>query len=142
MKEALRVAIVLMLGALVGALALAVLLLVLANADAWRPLLTDFSLQRIVFMSLAFCLFTFPIALVLGLPIYLLIRRFRLLRVSVCAATGAVIGIIAPYRFRLSTLDLSWQAILWFAVSGAVAGGVMGYLLRQDQKLPKLGSQT
>jgi hypothetical protein len=135
MREAVRVGIVLTFGSFVGAIALSVLLLVLVNMNAGQPLLTEFGLQRIFFMSLGFCLLTLPIAWVLGFPIYFLFRRFHLLRVSVCAAAGAAIGIIAPYRFLLFTLELTWQVILWFALSGAAAGATMGYLLREGQKV-------
>ena len=60
--------------------------------------------------------------------------------VRVCA-DGAAMGIIAPYRFLLSTLKLPWQVILWFALSGATAGAAVGFFLRQGQKVPKLRSQ-
>jgi hypothetical protein len=144
MKEILRVAMVLTLGGFVAAIALAVLLLMLANSDSGRPLFTDVSLHRVFWSSLAFCLFTLPIAWSCGIPIYLLFRHLHLLRVWICEVTGAVVGIAIPYGFRLFgfTVSLPWQAILWFGLSGAAAGAVMGALLRREQTLPKLISQA
>ena len=99
MREALRVGIVLTVGAFVGAIALSLLLLALVNLDARRPLLTEFGLQRIFVMSFGFCLFTLPIAWVLGFPIYFLFRRFHLLRVSVCVLTGRRWASLLPTDF-------------------------------------------
>jgi hypothetical protein len=144
MKEALRVATALTFGAVVGAIDLAVLLVVLVNLDSGRPLFTDASLQGLAWMSLAFCLFTLPIAWSFGVPVYLLFRRFHLLRVWVCAVTGAMVGIAVPYSCRLmgATVSLEWHAILWFGVSGAAAGAVMGALLRREETPPKPVSQA
>lgn len=64
-------------------------------------------------MSLAFCLFTIPITLSVGVPLYLLFRHLQLLRVWICAVTGGVIALSFPYGFRLLGFGVSlpWQAI-------------------------------
>lgn len=133
MKEILRVTIALTLGALVSAVALSVLLLVLANLDSGQPIATDVSPQRVFWSSIAFCLFTIPTVFACGAPLYLLYRRFRLLRVWICALTGGAIAISFPYAFRLLGFGVSlpWRAIFWFGVSGAVGGALMGALVRQ-----------
>jgi hypothetical protein len=143
MREALRVATVLALGAFISALAMAVLLLLLANMDSGRPIFTDVSLRRIFWSSIAFCLFTGPIVFSFGVPLYLLYRRLQLLRVWICALTGGVIAIGFPYAFRLLGFGVSlpWSAILWFGVSGAAGGALMGAFVRH-QTNPKPVSQA
>jgi hypothetical protein len=141
-REALRVTIALTLGALLSAVALSVLLIVLTNMNSGQSLATDVSPQRVFWSSIAFCLFTIPIVFAFGAPLYLLYRRLHLLRVWICALTGGVIAISFPYAFRLLGADVSlpWRAILWFGVSGAVGGALMGALVRH-QAIPKPVSQ-
>ncbi len=137
MKKALRVAAVLTLGGSAGAIALAFLLVLLANMDSSRPLLTDVSLPRMFWSSIALCLFTVPITWTFGGPLYLLFRRFHLLRVWICALVGGALGVAIPYSFRLLGFGVSlpWKAILWFVLSGAAGGAVMGLLLRRPTPL-------
>jgi hypothetical protein len=68
----------------------------------------------------------------------------HLLRVWVCTVTGAVVGIAIPYGFRLMgfTVSLPWQAILWFGLSGAAAGAIMGALLRREETPPRVIAQN
>jgi len=136
MREVLRVATVLTLGALVGAIALSVLLIVFANLDAGRPLLTDVSLSRVFWQSLAFCLFTIPIAWLVGPPLYVLFRRLGLLRVWSCALTGGAIVLAVPYGFSFFGfgVSLSLWGILWFLGSGTIAGALVGLVLRRHPK--------
>jgi hypothetical protein len=131
-KEPLRVASALALGVFASAVALAVLLILLANLDSGLPLATDLSVLRIFMMSVAFCLFTVPITFSVGVPLYLLFRHFDLLHVWICTITGGVIALGFPYGFRLLGFGVSlpWQAIFWFAMSGAAGGAVMGALVR------------
>ncbi len=133
MREVLRVALVLTLGGAAGAIGLGFLLVLLANIDSSRPLLTDMSLPRMFWMSVAFCLFTVPIAWSFGGPLYLLFRRFHLLRVWICALVGGALGVATPYSFRLLGFGVSlpWRAILWFVLSSAAAGAAMGLLLKR-----------
>jgi hypothetical protein len=137
MKEVWRVATALMLGAFAGALNLAFLLQIMANLDAGQPWLTDISLRRMFWMSLAFCLFTVPIAFSFGAPLYLLFRRLHWLRVWICAVTGALIAIAYPYSLHLFGFGVSlpWQAVLWFVLSGATAGALAGFLLRHKEEV-------
>jgi hypothetical protein len=132
-REALRVTMALTLGAFLSALALSVLLLVLTNMDSGHPMATDVSPQRVFWSGIAFCLFTIPIVFAFGAPLYLLYRRFHLLRVWICALTGGAIAISFPYAFRLLGFgaSLPWRAILWFGVSGAVGGALIGALVRR-----------
>jgi len=136
MKEPLRVAGVLALGAFTSAVALAALLILLANLDSGQPLATDLSVLRVLMMSLA-------ITVSLGLPLYLLFRHFHLLRVWICAMTGGVIAVSFPYGFRVwgFGVSLPWRVIFWFAMSGAAGGAVMGALVRPPKSLSRTLSQ-
>lgn len=136
MREALRVAAVLTAGALVAALALSVLLLVFANMDSGRPVLADVSLSRTFWQTLAFCLFTVPIAWLAGAPLYVLFRRLGLLRVWICALTGGALALAVPYAFRFIGfgVSLSSWGILWFLASGTIAGALVGLVLRRHPK--------
>ena len=144
MREALRVATVLTLGALMGAIALSVLLLVLANLDARRPLLTDVSLSRTFWQTLAFCLFTVPIAWLAGVPLYVLFRRLGLLRVWICALTGGAVAVAVPNAFRLIGfgVSLSSWGIFWLLGSGTIAGVLVGLVLRRHPKALMANAQT
>lgn len=143
MKEPLRVASVLGLGAFTSAVALAVLLGLLANLDSGQPWATDLSVLRIFMMSQAFCLFTVPLTFSFGMPLYLLFRHFHLLRVWICAITGGVIALSFPYGFRVlgAGVSLPWRVILWIAVSGAAGGAVMGALVRPRKAISRTLSQ-
>jgi len=136
-KELLRVGSALVLGAFASAAALAALLIVLANLDSGQPLATDLSALRIFMMSLAFCLFTVPITFSVGVPLYLLFRHFDLLRVWICTITGSVAALSFPYGFRLLGFGVSlpWQAIFWFAMSGAAGGALMGAIVRRKNAI-------
>jgi hypothetical protein len=136
-REPLRVGLALFAGGVIAALAMAVLLTVFANIDAHQPVMTDLTLGHLVGMSVFFCFFTVPIAVVLGAPLYVLLRHFDLLRVSVCSALGAVVGVLAPYAFHLESAD--WIGRAWFALSGAAAGALMGVLLRSAVRRQPVG---
>jgi F0F1-type ATP synthase membrane subunit c/vacuolar-type H+-ATPase subunit K len=142
--EVLRVGLAVLLGGFIAALALAVLLIALANVDAHQPATTDLSVDRILGSSFLFCFFTLPIAVILGVPLYLVLRRFNLLRVSVCSALGAIVGMLTPYSFRLvgAAVELSPVALVWFALSGAAAGAVMGALVRRPRSAPTPGNSV
>lgn len=132
LREALRVGGVLTLGGFCGAVALAVLLTIFANVESAQPLFTDISLGRISWSSLLFCFFTLPISWFFGAPVYWLLRRFNLLRVWVCAVLGGIIGVVSAYGILLLSFVPTVQgvAILWFGLSGAAAGSIVGLLLR------------
>jgi hypothetical protein len=127
-RGTLRVGLALLTGGVIAALAMSVLLAVFANIDAHQPLMTDLTLSHLVGMTVFFCFFTVPIAVVVGAPLYVLLRRSGLLRVSGCSAVGGVVGLVVPYAFRLG--GDGWMAMVWFGLSGAAAGAMMGVLLR------------
>lgn len=131
LRKGLPVGVVLTLGAYAGAVALAVLVIVLANVDSGRPIFRDISLGGIFWPSLLFFLFTLPISLLFGLPLYWLLRRFNLLRVGVCSVLGGIIGMFVACAFRLFVPPVEWLPILWFVLSGAVAGTGAGLFLRR-----------
>jgi hypothetical protein len=127
-----RVGALLTVGGLAAAVALAVLLIVFANADAGQPISTELSPARIFWMSLAFCLFTLPIGWVVGFPTYWLARRFNLLRGWVGGLAGGAVGVAAPYAFRLvrAQVQLDWPAMLWLGLGGVLAGWTVALLAR------------
>jgi hypothetical protein len=127
-QELRRLGLALFAGGLIAALAMAVLLGVFANIDAHQPVTTDLDLHHVAGMSVFFSFFTVPVAVVLGVPSYWLLRRLDLLRVWVCSALGAAAGVLVPYTFHL-TADV--MGLVWFSLSGAAAGAVMGMLLRR-----------
>src|SRR5438270_11599795 len=88
-----RVGAALTLGAFAGAAELAFLLTVFANIDSHLPIYNDVSFVRIFWMSAAFCLFTIPVSWLLGLPLYLLMKRLNLIRVWVCSLLGCIAGV-------------------------------------------------
>jgi hypothetical protein len=130
-SEGLRVGTALTLGAYAGAVGLAVLLIVVANVDSARPIFTDISSAAIFWPSLLFFLFTLPISWLFGIPVYCLLRRFNLLRVWVCSVLGGIIGVAVACGFHLFTRPVEWLPILWFVLSGAAAGTIIGLLLRR-----------
>jgi len=133
--EVRRVFLALFAGGLIAALAMAVLLAVFANIDAHVPVTTDLDLSHIVGMSVFFCFFTVPVAVILGVPFYWFLRRFGLLRVSVCSVLGASAGMLIPYVFHI---EAALIGMVWFGLSGAAAGAMMGMLLRRIRPSAKV----
>ena len=91
-------------------------------------------MERISRSSLLFCFFTLPISWLFGAPVYWLLQRFNLLRVWVCSVLGGIIGVVGAYGFLLLSFVPTVQgvAILWFGLSGAAAGSIVGLLLRRS----------
>jgi hypothetical protein len=130
-QRGVRVGLVLTIGGVVTAVALAALLVVFGNLDAGQPVTTDLSMTRVFWMSVLFAFFTVPLSWGLGLPTYHLLRRFGLLRVWVCLATGALLGIAGGYGLFVSRSMLpDAVGMLWFGLAGAAGGGVVAVLSR------------
>jgi hypothetical protein len=128
-----RVVAALTLGALAGAAELAFLLNAFANVDSHLPIFNDVSLAGLFWMSVAFCLFTVPLSWVFGIPLYLLMKRFHLIRVWVCSVLGGIVGVAGFYSVCLvpnAQCTVEWIPVLWLGLSGAAAGTVVGLLLR------------
>jgi hypothetical protein len=133
-----RVVSVFTLGGFCGAVALAILVNVFANLDSGQHAFTDLTPLRIFWNSAAFCFFTLPAAWALGLPLYFLFRQVNLVRVWVAGVAGALVGLAIPYGFVLLAAAVSvqrpavlpWQITLWFGLSGAAPGTLIGFLLR------------
>ena len=133
LRQPFRVGAALTLGAFAGAAELAFLLTVFANIDSHLPVFKDVSLVGISWMSVAFCIFTIPVSWVLGLPLYLVMKRFNLVRVWVCSLFGCIAGVAGFYSVCLvpdAHCTVEWIAVLWLGLSGAAAGTVVGLLLR------------
>ena len=133
MRVQVRVGAALTLGAFAGAAELAFLLTVFANIDSHVPIFNDVSFVRIFWMSVAFCLFTIPVSWLLGLPLYLLMKRFNLIRVWACSLLGCIAGVAGCYSVCLvpgAQCTMEWIPVLWLGVSGAAAGTLVGLLLR------------
>lgn len=134
-REIRRLFLALFAGGLIAALAMALLLAVFANIDAHEPVTTDLDLSHVVGMSVFFCFFTVPAAVILGLPFYWFLRRFGLLNVPVCSVLGAAAGMLIPYVFHLKPALIG---MVWFVLSGAAAGATMGMVLRRIQPSAKV----
>jgi ABC-type sugar transport system permease subunit len=132
-RQPFRVVAAFTLGAFAGAAELAFLLTAFANLDSHLPIFNDVSFVRIFWMSVAFCLFTIPVSWVLGLPLYLLMKRFDLIRVWVCSLLGCIAGVAGFYSVCLvpdAQCTMEWIPVVWLGLSGAAAGAVVGLLLR------------
>jgi hypothetical protein len=137
-NEPLRVAGALTAGGLGGAVVMAILVNIFANLDAGQHAFTDVTPLVIFWNSVAFCLFTLPAAWFLGLPLYFVLRQLNLVRVWVGTVAGVVVGLAIPHAFGLLAAAISfqrpavmpWQAALWFGLSGAAPGALVGFLLR------------
>src|SRR5258706_3227599 len=139
LRQPFRVGAALTLGAVAGAAELAFLLTLFTNIDSHSHIFTDVSCVRSFWMSVAFCLLTIPVSWVLGLPLYLLMKRFNLIRVWVCSLLGCGAGVAGFYSACLVTdaqCTVEWIPVLWLGLSGAAAGTVVGLLLRSPSNSP------
>ena len=128
-----RLVFAIILSAFAGAALLAVLLIVLANLDTGQPMFHDASFVGSFWMTVAFCFFTFPVALCVGFPLVLVLIHFNLMRLWVCISLGSVAGVFGFYGLVLLPgvkFAADWRTVLWLALSGAAAGTVFWLSVR------------